>query len=480
MNSSILVTGGTGILGRHLVKKLLENNAEVTILCRTPKPELFATHPALHWLQGDVARPDLGLSPADHELLADKIDTVYHLAARTDFKGKSLADYQPVNMNGVCNVYTLASTARAPLHHVSTAFVCGRLQGQFTEEMLDQGQKFRNFYEQSKFYGELFLRKKQNTRSIPVTIYRPGIILERHPTGDSGNNFGPFTFLDAIFRLLLSARRHGKDPDIIRVRGHRESSMPFVFDDKVADIIYALSKNRENRGKTFHLTTRNAFANQEIETLFNQAFGQKVVCWATADDIADRPLQPPEELLARRTAVYADYLDLSIDFARNQLETALGHAVLADLDLDEVLQAFSAFLACKKRQNQVISEKKEDTGEISDYFTGYLPGFLDRPLLKNLLSLNALFWLKIQGAGTWTIRIGEGCLRAVSSGAGGSFGYTVTPETFLQVVRGLRSPQEGFFRGEIAISGNTREGLRTATALEEFFSRYPYQQEGTT
>ena len=484
MSKSVLVTGGSGILGKYLVRRLLKSGAQVTILCRNPRPELFPEkieQSTIHWLQGDVAAPGLGLASEVWNDLAGKTDTIFHLAARTDFKGSSLADYQGINIDGVANIHALATAAASPLHHVSTAFVCGDYQGIFCEEMLDQGQKFRNFYEQSKFLGEVFLRKKQQSNaSIPITIYRPSIILERNPTSDSGGNFGPFTFLDAIFRLLLAARKRQQNPEIIRVQGNQNSAMPFVFDDKVAETLFTLAENPASHGKTFHLTTRTSFANKEIETLFNQAFGKKVVCWATETEIKNTPLRPTEELLARRTRVYADYLDLSLDFARQRLDKTLGRNALPDLSLNEVLDAFSRFLACKKESYTPAPVHSLATdNEITAYFTSYLPSFFDRPMLKNLVSLNALFWLKIQDVGTWSIRIGEGCLKAVSKGTNGSFGYTVAPKTFLQVVRGQRSPQEGFFRGQIAISGNTKEGLRTATALEEFFSKYPYQKGHT-
>jgi nucleoside-diphosphate-sugar epimerase len=481
MNKSVLVTGGSGILGKHLVPRLLKNGARVTILCRNPRPDIFPDNNALHWLQGDVAATKLGLATKDWNTLAGAIDTVFHLAARTDFKGNSLADYQDINIDGVANIHAFATAANSPLHHISTAFVCGRYQGVFCEEMLDQGQEFRNFYEQSKFLGEWYLRKKQQRKtSIPITIYRPSIILERNPTSDSGGNFGPFTFLDAIFRLLLAARKRQQNPEIIRVLGNQNSAMPFVFDDNVADTLFALAENPASHGKTFHLTTRNSFANREVETLFNQAFGKNVVCWATDEEIKKTPLCPTEELLARRTRVYADYLDLSLGFDRQQLDNALGCNALTDLSLNEVLDAFSRFLACKDDSNTPApTHILAADNEITAYFTSYLPSFCDRPLLKNLANLNALFWLKIQDVGTWSIRIGEGCLRTVYQGTKGSFGYTVAPKTFLQVVRGQRSPQEGFFRGQITISGNTKEGLRTATALEEFFSQYPYLKGNT-
>ncbi len=483
MSTTVLVTGGTGILGKYLVRKLLAAGRQVIVVCRTPDPSIYADTPSLQWVRGDVSHPLLGLDTNTCQKLAEKTGQIFHLAARTDFKGTSLAEYKPTNIDGVQNIYRFAMAAKAPLHHISTAFVCGKYKGIFAESMLDQGQQFRNFYEQSKFLGESFLRQQQQQLTIPkITIYRPGIILERNPDSDSGGNFGPFTFLDALFRLLLAEQRNKLTPAIIRVRGNRQQSMPFVFDDMVADAIFTLAELPDSHNTTYHLTSSSTFANEEIELLFNQAFGRKVVRWATGEEIRRQPLRPAEELLSRRTRVYADYLDLDLTFSRHNLNKALGKNTLPGLTTEEVLAAFSRFLSCKT--NRTNTSRKSTTRQlqppasegISDYFNGFLPGFLDQPLLKNLSSLNTLFWLKILNVGTWHIRIVTGCLRAVAPGKAGDFGYTVTPETFLQVVCAERSPQDGFFRGQININGNTREGLRTATALEEFFSRYPYQK----
>ena len=47
---------------------------------------------------------------------------------------------------------------------------------------------------------------------------------------------------------------------------------------------------------------------------------------------------------------------------------------------------------------------------------------------------------------------------------------------FLAVAKNTLSPQKSFFTGKTKISGNFYEALRTATALEEFFQRYPYPE----
>ena len=112
---------------------------------------------------------------------------------------------------------------------------------------------------------------------------------------------------------------------------------------------------------------------------------------------------------------------------------------------------------------------------IRHYFNQYLPGFLGQPLIKNLMSLSAGFWIEIVGQACWSLVIENGILTEVKEGPQiGAFGFRTDSETFLAVAGNTLSPQKSFFTGKTKISGNFYEALRTATALEEFFQRYPY------
>lgn len=156
----ILVTGGTGVVGRPLVAALCAAGNEVVTLCRRPHKDKGSLSTNCTYLSGDVSQPQLGLDKETYRNLCATVDTIFHLATRTDFKGASVADYEAVNINGVKNIYALTAEAGAHLHHISTAFVCGDHAGVFHEEDLDCGQRFRNGYEESKFRGEQLLRSQ--------------------------------------------------------------------------------------------------------------------------------------------------------------------------------------------------------------------------------------------------------------------------------------------------------------------------------
>ena len=117
---------------------------------------------------------------------------------------------------------------------------------------------------------------------------------------------------------------------------------------------------------------------------------------------------------------------------------------------------------------------------IEHYFNQYLLGFLGQSLIKNLMSLSAGFWIEIFGQDCWSLVIENGILTEVTQGSQtGSFGFRTDSETFLAVAGNSLSPQKSFFTGRTNISGNFYNALRTATALEEFFQRYPYSGTDT-
>ncbi len=92
----VIVTGGSGFIGRHLVPHLLAGGYSVINLDQVPPAE---PEQRLHWRAGSILDP-AALGQLFREV---RPDAVIHLAARAVMEGRSIADFRE-NTEGTANV----------------------------------------------------------------------------------------------------------------------------------------------------------------------------------------------------------------------------------------------------------------------------------------------------------------------------------------------------------------------------------------
>lgn len=116
--SVALVTGATGLLGSHVVDRLLGSGWEVRALVRSPARAA--------WLEsrGAVLVPGDLVDPASIRTAASGCDGVIHAAARVSASGTE-AEFHAGNVAGTANVLRAAERAGARMVHVSSTAVYG-------------------------------------------------------------------------------------------------------------------------------------------------------------------------------------------------------------------------------------------------------------------------------------------------------------------------------------------------------------------
>src|ERR1044071_10512896 len=137
-DETIFLTGFPGFIAGRLVRRLAGVGARFLLLvqpaflesARTDVARIIeesgAAADSFALLEGDITRPDLGLSPADLERTRRETTVVFHLAAIYDL-AVARAPAMRVNVEGTRNVNALARTLTGVrrYHYVSTCYVAG-------------------------------------------------------------------------------------------------------------------------------------------------------------------------------------------------------------------------------------------------------------------------------------------------------------------------------------------------------------------
>ncbi|MEV4106451.1 NAD-dependent epimerase/dehydratase family protein [Nonomuraea sp. NPDC049695] len=119
----VVVTGGGGFVGSHLVERLVTEGNDVTVFDHAVPPEHLAGAAAARYVVGDI-RDRSQLSQA----ITRDVDIVYHLAAvvGVDRYLDQPLDVIDINLSGTRNVLDLAEQAGAKTVVASTSEVFGK------------------------------------------------------------------------------------------------------------------------------------------------------------------------------------------------------------------------------------------------------------------------------------------------------------------------------------------------------------------
>ena len=211
---NVLLTGATGYLGIHILRELIESDAE-NIYClvrgKTQEKaesrlrtlifyyfarsfkELFGTR--LHVILGDVTDDLHTLLPPSLNLIINCAAVVKHFSEGTEI--------EDVNIGGAqrCVEYCLKTGAR--LVHISTASTRGIWAGEtkddiFTEQRLYMGQYLGNKYIYSKFMAERLILDAVALHGLKAKIMRVGNLAARSTDGEFQANFSTNSFMGRI------------------------------------------------------------------------------------------------------------------------------------------------------------------------------------------------------------------------------------------------------------------------------------------
>jgi thioester reductase-like protein len=365
------VTGYPGFIGRKLVERLLgdEPDTEFYLLVQdrfveNARREVQAWRAAgqapVHVLAGDIADMHLGLSATELKQVIGSVTDVFHLAA-ISYLGVAEEIMSRVNVQGTENLLEVAEQAHRlrRFNHVSTCFVSGDRQGVIAEDELDEGQRFRNPYERTKFEAELKVRAAA-TR-LPVSIYRPSIVVGDSRTGEIGRFDGPY-----FLGILLAAA-----PVMLPVPlpGDGRAPLHMVPVDYVVSAITRLALEPEAEGLTFHIVDPNPLsarrAYQLIAERAGTPAGRLVMATGRAPgwlgELASAVLRIPGlERVSRMPRQALDYLHTTSFYASTHTARLLAGSGLECPPFPDYVDALIAYVKATHAARKKKAESVED------------------------------------------------------------------------------------------------------------------------
>lgn len=235
----ILVTGGAGFLGSHLVDVLVQRGHEVTVFDRSKSA----------WTPNGVQQitGDLLDASAIAAVVANK-DAVYHLAGFADLNAAKTRPLETVQVNLVGTVQLLEAMRAANVSRfvfASTAYVYSREGG---------------FYRCSKQACESYIEEYARTFGLRYTILRYGSLYG--PRADATNG---------VYRLLRTAMTEGR----IHYSGAPDDVREYIHVEDAAE----LSANvlaPEHEGQHVMITGNSATRAADLFMMFQEILGRKI------------------------------------------------------------------------------------------------------------------------------------------------------------------------------------------------------------
>lgn len=258
MNKTILITGGAGFIGSHLVRRMVNNYPNYHIV----NLDKLTYAGNLNNLKDVEDRPNYTFIKADivdaeslsKIFLTYNFDGVIHLAAESHVD-RSITNPNEFIMTNVIGTLNLLNECKNNwqdkkdriFYHVSTDEVYGSLGdvGMFTEETSYDP---RSPYSASKASSDHIVRAYYHTFDLPIKI------------SNCSNNYGSYQFPEKLLPLMINNIKNGKDLPVYG-KGENIRDWLWVEDHAAAiDLIY----HKGAIGETYNIGGHNEWTNIDL------------------------------------------------------------------------------------------------------------------------------------------------------------------------------------------------------------------------
>jgi nucleoside-diphosphate-sugar epimerase len=250
----VLVTGGTGLVGSHVIERLVRRGDAVQALVRRRAAVPLVESLGAEAVLGAVERPEGWQAPA-------VVDAIVHAAALV-VQAAPWDHYRAVNVEGTRLAAEAAARHGARLVHVSSVAVYGR------RPILSDGARVAedtpfgpiaeiDFYARSKRQAEEVLWSTARERGVSAAALRPCVIYGERER----------IFMGRVLRFL----RLGMAPLV----GQGNNGLAVVYAGHVADAVVAALDRRHAEGP-FNTANDGRITQREFFETIAEASGQRL------------------------------------------------------------------------------------------------------------------------------------------------------------------------------------------------------------
>jgi nucleoside-diphosphate-sugar epimerase len=249
----IFLTGGTGLLGLHIVDELRSRSIAVKALVRTGEAGAMVAERGAIPVVGNVEDPKTWAS-------LSACSGIIHVAAI--IAGRYNWDrYLEVNVNGTRLAAERARQLGAPLIHISSVAVYGR--NLRTGELIDESRAFgpltsRDYYARSKRLAEEAVWREADRGLAAVTI-RPCVV---YGEGDR-------LFLPKVVRALEQSWR-------VPIIGKGDRPLSLVHARSVAQAVGLAIATPDAFGQAYNVTNDDAITAREFVSAVGRGLGREL------------------------------------------------------------------------------------------------------------------------------------------------------------------------------------------------------------
>lgn len=264
-NSNILVTGGTGFVGSHLVEELVGQDANVVTTFLTTNPLSYFFTQKLN-KKVSMAHIDVCDFDAVFDLITkSRIDYIFHLAAQPLVETAFYNPKQTLYTNIIGTINVLESARLFPkvmgVIVASSDKAYGKLQNK--KYLETDPLKGNHPYEVSKSSADLIAYSYYKTYNLPVVITRFGNIY-----GEGDLNFS--RIIPGIMKSLITH-------EALEIRSNGKYIRDYLYVKDVVNGYILLAQHFEKiKGEAFNFGSTDTLSVLEVIKLFEKKLNKKI------------------------------------------------------------------------------------------------------------------------------------------------------------------------------------------------------------